>query len=165
MKKAFIKKIMVAVSGRINALHAAMYAIMMSKTYGTSLKFVYVVDTETIKMLSMNKLLISEEKDGFEAKLRENGENFLNYVQILAAKKGVQAETELRSGGIFTEIIKAADEYQADLILLGGTERESLLGKSKRNVMNREENEILANSKCPVLIVQNPDIENQFKNF
>lgn len=156
---------MVAVSGRINALHAAMYAIMMSKTYGTSLKFVYVVDTETIKMLSMNKLLISEEKDGFEAKLRENGENFLNYVQILAAKKGVQAETELRSGGIFTEIIKAADEYQADLILLGGTERESLLGKSKRNVMNREENEILANSKCPVLIVQNPDIENQFKNF
>lgn len=165
MRKPLIKKIVVAVSGRNNALHAAMYAIMMSKTYNISLKFVYVVDTETIKYLTMNKLLVTEEKDGFEKRLRENGENYLNYVQILASKKGVNSETELRSGAVFTEILKCADEYEADLILLGGTERDNGSGGAKKNVMNREENEILSKAKCPVLIVQNPEIENQFKNF
>lgn len=165
MKKQFIKKIVVAVSGRNNALHAAMYAIMMAKTYNISIKFVYVVDTETIKFLSMNKLLVTEEKDGFERRLRENGENYLKYVQVLASKKGVMTETELRSGAVFTEILKSADEYDADLILLGGTERDNGSGGAKKNVMNRDENEVLANAKCPVLIVQNPEIENQFKNF
>lgn len=164
MKKLF-KKVLVAVSGRLNALHAAMYAIMMAKTYGVEIKFVYVVDTETIKVLTMNRLLISEEKDGFEKKLRENGENYLHYVQMLASKKGIQAQTEMRCGAIFTELLKAADEYEADLIILGGTEREGILGSTKQNVMNRDENEVLSQSRCPVLIVQNPEIETQFKNF
>lgn len=138
----------VAVSGGGNAAKAAMYAIMLSKTYGFSIKFVYVVDTATIKYLSMNKLLISEERDGFEQKLREHGENYLKYVQLLASKKGVKAETEIRAGGIFSEIIKAAEEYEADQIILGGIEKN-----------------ILSHAKCPVLIVQDSAIENQFKNF
>lgn len=155
----------VAVSGRENSLHAAMYAIMMSKTYGISLKFVYVVDTETIKFLSLNRLLITEEKDGFEKKLRENGENYLKYVQLLAGKKGVHAETEMRDGGVFTEILKAADEYDADLIILGGSEREKDGLTTKKRFINRDENDVLVNANRPVMIIQDPDIENQFKNF
>lgn len=155
----------VAVSGRENALHAAMYAIMMAKTYGISLKFVYVVDTDTIKLLTMNRLLLTEEKNGFEQKLRENGEHYLNYVQLLASKKGVNAETEMRSGGVFTEILKAADEYEADIILLGGSEREKDGLTTKKRFINRDENDVLVNAKRPVMIIQDPDIENQFKNF
>lgn len=163
--KKFVSKILVAVSGRVNALHAAMYAIMMSKSYGISLKFIYVVDTETIKFLTMNKLLITEEKDGFEKKLRDNGENYLRYVQMLASKKGVHAEVEMRDGGVFTEILRAADEFEADLIILGGSERDKDIVGGKKNFLNRDENVILTKSKCPVLIVQGSDIESQFKNF
>ena len=165
MAKTFFKKIVVAVNGRLSSIHASMYAIMMSRTYNLSLKFVYVVDTATIKYLTMNKLLVTDEKEDFETKLFEDGKHYLEYVQQMAATKGVKAEIELRSGGVFTEIIKCADEYDADLILLGGKEKNPKTTSLKKNVLSRDENEVLVNASCPVLIVQKPDIEAVFKIF
>lgn len=165
MAKSFFKKIIVAINGRQSSIHAAMYATMMARTYHLSLKFIYVVDTATIKYLTMNKFLISEEKNSFEEKLTADGEHYLNYVKNLAATKGIDAEIELRNGGVFTEIIKAADEYEADLILLGGNEREVGKPGLKKNVLSTDQNEVLVNSKCPVMIVQKPDIEKLFKIF
>lgn len=165
MKSSFYKKIIVAINGRQSSIHAAMYAIMMARSYNLSVKFVYVVDTATIKYLSMNKFLISDEKISFEEKLKADGEHYLNYVKMLAGTKGIDAETELRSGGVFTEIIKAADEYEADLILLGGNEREVGKPGLKKNVLSTDQNEVLVNAKCPVMIVQKPDIEKLFKIF
>ena len=119
MGKSFFKKIIVAINGRQSSLNAAMYAIMMAKSYHISLKFVYVVDTATIKYLAMNSLIMSDSKYSLEDKLRSDGENYLNYAVMLASKKGLTVEKELRSGGVYTEILKAADEYEADLIILG----------------------------------------------
>lgn len=165
MAKSFFKKIIVAINGRQSSIHAAMYAVMMARSYNLSLKFVYVVDTATIKYLTMNKLLISDEKMTFEERLYADGEHYLSYVKMLAGTKGVTAETELRSGGVFTEIIKAANEYEADLILLGGNLREVGKPGIKKNVFSHDENEVLVNAKCPVLVVQKPDIEKLFKVF
>lgn len=165
MAKTFFKKIIVAVNGRQSSVHASMYAIMMAKTYNLSLKFVYVVDTATIKYLTMNKLLITDEKNDFEQRLYDDGKHYLEYVQGLAATKGVRAETELRRGGIFTEIIKAAEEYESDLILLGGKEKSLQHTSLKKSVLSRDENEVLVNAKCPVMIVQKTDIEAEFKIF
>lgn len=165
MAKSFFKKIIVAVNGRQSSIHAAMYAIMMARTYNIAVKILYVVDVATIKYLSMNKLLITDEKNDFESKLRSDGEHYLSYIEMLASSKGLKVEKELRSGGVFTEILKAAEEYEADLILLGGYEREAGKGGLKRNVLSADQNEVLANSKCPVMIVQKPDIEAQFKIF
>ncbi len=165
MLKHFFKKIIVAINGRKSSIEAAMYAIMMAKSYGLSLKFVYVVDTATIKMLLMNKLLISDEKDDLEARLKIDGNNYLSYVESLAASKGLKVEKELLSGSVFTEIIKAAEAYEADLILLGGSIKLPGRSEVKSKMMSKDENEILANSSCPVLIVQKPQIEEQFKIF
>ena len=139
MARTFFKKVIVAVNGRLSSIHASMYAIMMARTYNLSLKFVYVVDTATIKYLTMNKLL--------------------------AASKGVKADTELRNGGVFTEIIKVAEEYESDLILLGGREKGVHGSTFKKNVLSKDENEVLVNASCPVMIVQKPDIESLFKIF
>ena len=68
-------------------------------------------------------------------------------------------------GGVFTEIIKAAEEYDADLILLGGTEKDAAPTDYRKTVLSRDQNEVLANSKCPVLIVQKEGIEAEFKIF
>ena len=165
MAKKILHKIIVAINGRQSSIHAAMYAIMMAKGYGLDLKFVYVVDTATIKYLSMNNLLVNDEKMDFEKRLTEDGEHYLSYFQMLASSKGVKAEKELRSGGVFTEILKVAEEYEADLILLGGNEKQNNNSVSKKNMLNSDENEVLRNAKCPVLIVQKPDIEAQFKVF
>ncbi len=165
MGKNFFRKILVAVNGSQSSIHAAMYAVMMARTYNTALKSVYVVDSATIKYLAMNRFLVNDEKEDFEQKLREDGKHYLSYVEMLASSKGVKMEKELRSGGVFTEIIKVADEYSADLILLGGNEREPGRSDVKRNVLSSAQSEVLANSKCPVLIVQKPKIEELFKIF
>ena len=66
---------------------------------------------------------------------------------------------------MFTEIIKAAEQYGADLILMGSNEKP--IGKTdlKKSMLSRDQNEILVNAPCPVLIVQKPDIESEFKIF
>lgn len=165
MARSFFKKILVAVNGRNSSIHAAMYAIMMAKTYNLELKAVYVVDTATIKYLTMNKFLVSDEQNDFETKLTEDGNHYLSYIEMLAATKGVKIQKELRNGAVFTEILNAAEAFQSDLILLGGNEKE--VGKTgiKKYALSSSENEVLANSKCPVMIVQKPEIEKLFKVF
>ena len=165
MGKSFFKKIIVAVNGHRSSVHSSMYAIMMARTYNISIKFIYVVDTATVKYLSMNKFLVSDERYDYEERLKEDGERYLAYAQMLAGSKGLKCETELRSGGVFTEILRAADEYEADLIILGGNEKDENQHNLKRNVLSTDQNEVLAHSKVPVMIIQKPDIEKIFKIF
>ena len=165
MGKSFFKKMIVAVNGHRSSIHSAMYAIMMARSYNIEIKFIYVVDTATVKYLSMNKFLVSDERYDYEARLKEDGERYLAYAQMLAGSKGVKCETELRSGGVFTEILRAADEYEADLIILGGNESDAEKHHVKRNVLSSDQNEVLVHSKCPVMIIQKPDIEKIFKIF
>lgn len=163
--KPFFKNVVVAVSGRQSSIHAAMYAIMMAKSYNLNLKFVYVVDVATIKYLSMNKLLITNEQNEIENKLREDGDHYLDYVEMLSISKGVKCQKELREGSVFREILDSAEEFDADLILLGGNEKEVNKKGVKNFAMTATENEVLANSLCPVMIVQKPNIEKLFKIF
>ena len=165
MAKSFFKKMIVAVNGHRSSVHSAMYAIMMARSYNIELKFVYVVDTATVKYLSMNKFLVADERYDYEDRLKEDGERYLAYAQMLAGSKGVKCETELRSGGVFTEILRAADEFEADVIILGGNEKEENSHVGKRSVLSTDQSEILAHSKCPVMIIQKPDIEKIFKIF
>ena len=165
MAKSFFKKMIVAVNGHRSSVHSSMYAIMMARSYNIEIKFVYVVDTATVKYLSMNKFLVSDERYDYEERLKEDGERYLAYAQMLAGSKGVKCETELRSGGVFTELLRAADEYEADLIILGGNETDAEKHHVKRNVLSTDQNEVLAHSKCPVMIIQKPDIEKIFKIF
>lgn len=162
MAKDFFKKIIVAINGSESSIHAAMYGIMMARSYNLKFKAVYVVDTATIKYLSLNKFLIDEEKNNYESQLTSDGENYLKYIERLALSKGVQIETELLKGGVFSEIIKAADNFQADLLLLGGNESEK--GKTKSGSVSEAEKQILLSSHVPVLVVQKPEIERLFKN-
>lgn len=164
MGKNLFKKIIVAINGRESSIHAAMYAIMMSKSYNISLKFVYVIDTATIKYLAMNNIIISDSKITFEDRLKTDGENYLNYAEMLASKKGITVQKELRKGAVSTEILKAAEDFEADLILLGANEKNNVY-TAKNSVLSHQQNEIIANSKCPVMIVQKPDIEKLFNIF
>ena len=162
MAKSFFKKIVVAVNGKQSSIQTAMYAVMMSKIYNIEIRFVFVIDTATIKFLSINKLIVSED---LEERLEADGKRYLEYVEMLASSKGVKCQKNLRKGGVFSEVLKAAEEFDADLILLGGNIRE--VGKTgiKHNFLTSAETSILSNSKCPVMIVQKPNIEAEFKIF
>jgi len=165
--KDFVKKILVAINGTENSIHAAMYAIMLAKSYNSQLKFVYVVDSATIRYLGINKILIKEEEVDFTNDLYNEGKSNLDYVKSLARLKGLQAETELLKGNVSTQIVLAAEKYQADILVLGGKEktRENVYHSSAKKVLSSHRTEVLLNAKCPVLMVQKSDIESQFKLF
>ncbi|MCQ2575712.1 MAG: universal stress protein [Treponema sp.] len=165
MGKEFYKKILVAINGSETSIHAAMYAIMMAATYKLQLKVVYVVDSATIKYLGLNQILIHEEEVEFQNDLVQEGSSYLDYVQSLAASKGLEIEKDLRQGTVYTEILKSAQEYEADLILIGGHERKNSDSLIKKTTLSQNRNELLAKSRCPVLVVQKSTIQTEFNQF
>jgi len=158
--KPLISHIVTAVTGTDASILAAKYAIIMAKQYQCKLTAVYVVDTATIRQLTMSKIFIQEEALEFEKSLETNGSRYLTFVDELAHAKGVKVEKIMRKGAIFTEVLQVADEKKADLILLGGWEKDT----KTRDIIGHSHREIMANSKCSVMLVKEPKIDQIYKN-
>jgi len=157
--KPLISNIVVAITGTDASILAAKYGIVMAKHYNCKLHAVYVVDTATIKMLTLSKIFIQEEGFEYEKNLENNGNRYLMFIEELAKGKGVKIERILRKGAVFTEIVKVADEKEADLILLGGWEKDT----KTSDIIGHSHREIMANSKCSVLLVKEPSIDQIYK--
>ncbi len=164
MIKPLFQNIIVAVNGSEQSIHAAMYAILMAKLYKSHVKVVYVVDTATLKKLTLSKFFVSEESASYERNLSEDGYRYLTYVADLAKSKGIQIETELRKGAVWSEIITAADDFKAGLILLGGKPTAlEMDGNIKHDATSMANSEIIGSAHCSVLVVREPKIEQLFK--
>ena len=157
--KPLISNIVVVVTGSDASILAAKYAIVMAKSYRCRLTAVYVVDTATIRQLTLSKIFIQEESQEYEKSLEANGERYLSFVEELARAKGVKAEREIRRGAVYTEILAVADEKKADLIVLGGWEKD----RSARDIISHAHREIMVNAKCSVLLVKEPGIDQLYK--
>jgi nucleotide-binding universal stress UspA family protein len=159
MMKSLISNIVVVITGSDASILAAKYAIVMSKTYRCRLTAVYVIDTATIRQLTLSKIFIQEESLDYEKSLEANGERYLSFVEELARAKGVKVEREIRRGAVYTEILAAADEQRADLIVLGGWEKD----RSSRDIISHSHREIIVNAKCTVLLAKEPNIDQIYK--
>ena len=157
--KPLINNIVVAVTGTDASILAAKYAIVLTKHYHCKLTAVYVVDTATIKMLTLSKIFLKEEGAEYEKNLEKNGSRYLTFVEELAIAKGVKIEKVMRKGAISTEVLVAADEKKADLILLGCWEKD----KKTNDIFGHSHREIIASSKCSVMLVKEPDIDLIYK--
>jgi len=145
----------VAVSGSEASVNAAKYGILLARVLRVRLVGVYVVDTATLRELLLSRIFVEDESAEYEKSLEDNGHRYLNYVQDMAAKKGVQMEKVMRRGAISTEIVEAAEEAGADLILLGGFEE----SKGVHDALSRQRREIVRNARCSVLVVKEPSID------
>ena len=165
MIKPLIQKIVVAVNGSERSIHAAMYGILLSKQYKCEIKAVYIVDTNTLRYLTMNRVFIEDESQKYEQRLVDDGKRYLSYIERIAKEKGVKVETELKKGAIWSEVIKTAEDFAADLILLGGKERavSSSQASIQHDKISLTNAEIIGSATCNVLVVHKPDIEKLFK--
>jgi nucleotide-binding universal stress UspA family protein len=159
MIKPLFSNIVVVITGSDASILAAKYAIVMAKTYRCRLSAVYVVDTATIRQLTLSKIFIQEESQEYERGLEANGERYLSFVEELARAKGVKIEREIRKGAVYTEILTAADERKADLIVLGGWEKD----RSARDIISHAHREIMVSAKCSVLLAKEPGIDQIYK--
>jgi nucleotide-binding universal stress UspA family protein len=159
--KQIVKKLLVAVSGSDSSINAAKYSIMLAKTFKFELVLVYVVDTFTLKELLLSKIFIEEESREFENNMVANGNRYLSYVEDLASSKGVKIDKKLKTGHVAAMILEAAEEEEVDIIVLGGWD----VNRSKRDLVSKSHMEVLLDSKRPVLIVKEEDVETTFKKF
>ena len=163
MIKSLFHNIIVAYNGSRSSLNAVMYSILMTKIYKCRVKVVYVVDTDSIKKLTLTKFLIKDEGHSLKGDLQLDADKDLAYVEKIAKSKGVKVETEVRHGAVWSEIIPAADEYKADLILLGGVENSSLSKMLKHGTIGIQDSEIIGSAHCSVMVVRHPQIEQLFR--
>ena len=159
MMRSLFSNILVGISGSDASVLAAKYAIVMAKTYKCKLSAVYVVDIATIRQLTLSKIFIQEESQEYEKSLEINGERYLSFVSELASAKGVKLERVLRRGAVYTEVLAVADEKRADVIILGGWEKD----RSTREIFSHAHREIMINAKCSVLLAKEPDIDKIYK--
>jgi nucleotide-binding universal stress UspA family protein len=157
--KPLFSNIVVAITGSDASILAAKYAIVMAKLYRCHLSAVYVVDTATIRQLTLSKIFIQEESQEYEKSLELNGERYLSFVEELARAKGVKVDREIRRGAVYTEILAAADEKAADLIILEGWEKD----RSARDIITQVHKEVMVNAKCSVFLVKEPAIDQIYK--
>jgi nucleotide-binding universal stress UspA family protein len=159
MIKSLFSNVLVAVSGSDASILASKYAIVLAKLYRCKLSAVYVVDVATIRQLTLSKIFIQEESQEYEKSLEANGERYLSFVEELARAKGVKIDREMRRGAVYTELLSAADERKADLILLGGWEKD----RSARDIITQSHREVMVNAKCSVLLVKEPAVDLLYK--
>jgi nucleotide-binding universal stress UspA family protein len=159
MMKPLLSNIVVAITGSDASILAAKYAIVLAKAYRCRLSAVYVVDTATIRQLTLSKIFIQEESQDYEKSLEANGERYLSFVEELARAKGIKIEREIRRGAVYTEMLAAADEKKADLIVLGGWEKD----RSARDIISHSHREIMVNAKCSVILVKEPNVDAIYK--
>ena len=163
MIKSLFQKVVVAYNGSKSSLHAVMYAILMAKCYKCRVKVVYVVDVATIRQLMLTNFLVEDEGKTFTGSLEADGNRNLDFAQGLAKSKGVKVETELRKGAIWSEIIAAADDFKADLILLGGADATAQFSTIKHDVVGMQDGEIIGSAHCSVMVVRQPYVEQLFR--
>lgn len=158
MIKPLFNNILVVINGSEASIQAAQYGVLMARLYRCDMKAIYVVDTATLKELTISKFFVSEESFEYEKSLTEDGKRYLNYVENLAKAKGIKIETELRKGSVWSEVIAYADDSKSDLILLG--EHKHIQSKDVISSIYRE---IISHANCSVLVVKEKDIEKLYK--
>ncbi|MBQ9622569.1 MAG: universal stress protein, partial [Treponema sp.] len=128
-------------------------------------KAIYVIDTSALKFLTVNRVFIEEESQIYEQRLYESGKRYLSYLEGLAKEKGIKIETELKKGAVWAELIKSAEDFGADLILVGGKEHpdDTARNSVRHDKISPTNAEIIGSATCSVLVVREPDIEKLFR--
>lgn len=142
--------ILLYIDGSESSITAAQLAIAMAKSFGSTLRVMYVVNENLLVELLKAKVFVQMEKMDYERDLEEDGKRYLNYVVKLGDRKGIKVETVLRKGVVHEEVAHEVEEWGADLLVQGE------LGEvlSLRDSFYEEGERILRKVKCPVMVVR-----------
>lgn len=147
------QRILVPIDGSNTAARGLVEATRLAKDQGAKLRVIHVVN-ELMMVASYEGTIYSGEL--IEA-LRESGRTILAKAAEQLKASGLQVETallEAQGGHAGDAIVKDAEQWQADIIVLGTHGRRGL----GRLVMGSDAEQVLRQAKVPVLMVRSlPD--------
>ena len=142
------KLIFMPVDGSEVSNHAAEEGFRLAKALGSETVLQYVIDI-SIVTLPDAELAISN-LDIIRESFREQGDKVLKELSGKAREMGVPCSTMMTEGDVHDEIINAAEEKKADLIVLGTHGRRGL----NRLILGSVAGSVAKRAHCPVLLIR-----------
>lgn len=142
------RHILVPIDGSEPSLQAAHMALrVIALCPACTMTVLYVIDELVLaELVHFSK---RGEKE-VEAELAEQGRRYLELARQQAEKEGVPAECQIRRGDPFEEIIAAANNLRADLVIMGHTGRRG----TARVLIGSVTQRVLDYAPCPVLVMR-----------
>ena len=133
------------------ANHARPYAVELAKKFGAKVTIIHVIAAPTYAVsyeIAVDVSLLHEEiQKGAEKRIRELAESM--------RAEGIEISTIVEVGSGFPEIIRAARDGEAGLIVMAthgwGAVKHLLLGSTAERIVRK--------APCPVLTVRDPEHE------
>jgi nucleotide-binding universal stress UspA family protein len=148
-----IKKIMVYIDGTEQSVTAAQYAICLAASTGARLIACYVVNIRAMEELLKARIFLRDEQVEYEHDMEADAERYLNYVNDLAAKKGLSIIKKQSRGSVHKEIVNIVNQEKIDLLIVGELSRI----RSRRDEFYDETERAIRMVNCSVLIVKDQD--------
>ena len=145
---ALFRHILVPIDGSEPSLQAVQMALRIIELCPScKMTVLYVIDR-----LVLNELIRFSKRNEHEVEgeLEEQGRRYLELARKDAERRGVTAECQSRRGDPFEEVIAAANDLSADLIIMGHTGRRG----TSRVLIGSVTQRVLDYAACPVLVMK-----------
>ncbi len=145
-----VKKILVPIDFSDCSEKALIYAIQLAKEFCATIDVLYVVPP----YYAYDPYGVAE-FERIEKELRANGEQKLAALILEKVPQGLPVETVVRNGRPATEIVEAARELNADLIIISTHGHTGL----KHVLLGSTAESVVRHAPCPVLTVREKERE------
>lgn len=108
-------RILIPTDGSDEATKAAEHGIELAAALGATVHTLYVMDLPGVP----RALSIRDDEEAVREEYELYGQSVTTAVSEMAADAGVECITAIRSGSVREEIVKYADEEDADVIVMG----------------------------------------------
>lgn len=139
-----IDKILLPTDGSEPAVAATEYAVILAKTFGAKVKAIYV-DTGLESLEYPEEVMDDDVYEGIHPSVKG-----LVIAKTMCERNGVECEVELIKGGVAKRIVATAQEWRADMIVVGDTGRTGL----KRIALGSVAETVVKGSPIPVVVVK-----------
>ena len=139
-----IGRILLPTDGSEPSVAATEYAVALAKTFGATVKAIYV-DTGLEALEYPEEVITEDVYEGVHPSIKG-----LALAHALCERNGVECEVEIVQGGVAKRIVATAEDWKADMIVIGDTGRTGL----KRIALGSVAETVVKGSPIPVLVVK-----------
>lgn len=139
-----VDRILLPVDGSEPAVAATQFAVVLAKTFGAKIKAIYV-DTGMEALELPEEIEAEDVYEGVHASVRG-----LAVARTMCERNGVECDAEIVKGGVAKRIIATAEDFDADMIILGDTGRTGI----KRIALGSIAETVVKGSDRPVMVIK-----------
>lgn len=145
-EKRLFERILVPVDGSRYSLEAVLLAARLAVVHGSSLLLLHVLDEAVMQQLSR---LGGRESDSVRHEMVATAKGVLHHMAREAEKCRVPVATDLKEGTPHEVILREAEQWGADLIVMGKLGRRGV----SRILLGSVAERVIEFAKLPVLLV------------